>query len=123
MSDKFRQVLRIAFPAYVLLVAFLSLTPSGPEFEAGGDKWAHYGAYFVMAVLGLPIPRTEEARRGMFVFVMTIGAVLEWLQGFSPVRFPDPWDALANVAGATMGALVWWAFRRLANRTRERDVR
>jgi VanZ family protein len=119
----FRQVLRIAFPAYVALVAFLSLTPSGPSFEAGQDKWAHYGAYFVMAVLGLPLPRTQAARRGMFVFVMTAGAVLEWLQGFAPVRFPDPWDALANVAGAAMGSVVWWTAAGLVNRVRERDVR
>jgi len=118
----YRHALRVVFPAYVLLVVFLSLTPSGPQFQSGGDKWAHYGAYFVMALLGLGIPRTRTRRAWMFVLVVSIGAVLEWLQGFSPVRFPDPWDALANAIGAATGAAVWWGVAH-ARRASDRSVR
>jgi VanZ family protein len=113
MNSSLRRIVRVAFPLYVILVAFLSLTAEGPELDEGDDKWAHYAAYMVMALLGMPMPRTPGARAAMAVFVMTIGAALEVMQGWVPVRTPDPWDAVANVAGASMGIAVWWISTRV----------
>ena len=100
-------VLRVVFPLYVVLVAVLSIVPRGPELAVGGDKLAHFGAYMLMALLGMPLTFSRRSAVRMLLIVVAIGVAIEGLQAIIPVRTSSGWDAVANGLGATAGTLVW----------------
>jgi len=69
------------------------------------DKLVHYGAYAGLAFLSM---MAFERRRGIRVALSMIllGAVIEFLQHFSPGRTPDIADATANALGVLSGIAV-----------------
>ena len=98
----------------VLIVAFLTLTPSDKLPSApGGDKLHHFLAFGAIA---FPI---AFARPRLFVWIVlavsAYGAVIEIIQPYVG-RHGDIMDALANsigaVAGATGGAVLRMALRK-----------
>ncbi len=110
------KLLWVVFPMYVGLVAILSLVPRGPELAVGGDKLAHFGAYLVMALLGMPLTRGRRRAMGMFLFVVAVGASMVGVQAFTPDRLASGWDMVANLSGATSGTLVWRGAVRIRQR-------
>ena len=103
----FTTVLRVAFPLYVVLVVVLSVVPAGPDLPVGGDKLAHFGAYMLMAILGMPLTTRLRSTAGMFLFVVAVGAALEGFQAMIPARTASGWDLVANLVGAAAGTMVW----------------
>lgn len=100
-------ILRIVFPAYVGVIVVLSLLPGAPA-PPGGDKLAHFGAYALMAFLGMPLTSTGRGRALMLLAIVAIGGGLEAAQAMMPSRTPSELDLVADVAGALAGTLIWW---------------
>ena len=100
-------MLRVVFPLYVVLVVALSVVQSGPDLAVGGDKVAHFGAYLVMALLGMPQTNSLRSAVRMLFLIGALGATLEGVQAMIPARIASGWDLVANVVGAAVGTLVW----------------
>ena len=91
----------------IATVAVLSLMPLGAPLPVeNGDKLEHLLVYASLAVWWqLPL---GSPRRRLIVGLglIAFGASLELLQGLTPYRTPDPWDALANSLGVLLGSLL-----------------
>jgi VanZ family protein len=105
-----RPILRwLPFIAYVILLCWLSLTPSPPVIEDdffGWDKVQHAGAYGVFTLLAgwacgtFPLDR-KRCWLCAVVVAITFGGVLEIVQGvFTATRTAEWGDLLADLVGA-----------------------
>lgn len=106
-----------AAAVWVAALFALSSAPLGggaldfPWRFAHDDKLVHAGLYAVLgALLRLASGRVAPAAAGGLV----VGLLDETIQSRVPGRHADPWDVLADVVGATAGALAvaWWLRRR-----------
>jgi VanZ family protein len=91
----------------ILAVASVPLS-TGPSSWTGSDKVAHgleYGilGYLLRRALAPGGGRSYAVAIGVAV---TVGIVDEVYQSFVPGRTPSPYDWLADLAGAAVGALV-----------------
>lgn len=101
-------VLRAAFPVYVAVVVVLSLLPLAAELPGQvADKLAHFAAYGIMALLGMPLVNVGRSRLVMLLAIVAVGTVLEGLQLMLPYRDPSALDLVANCLGAIAGAGLW----------------
>jgi len=100
----------------IALVSALMLVPlhagaSGPKLPHL-DKLVHLAAWFILAAAVWPamrasLERSRSWRAGLIVAGLGLwGGAIELLQGLVPSRSPDLWDALADLLGATLGALA-----------------
>ncbi len=106
--------LRIVFVAYAAFIVLLSLAPSEPEMPAGvSDKLVHFGAYALMALIGMPLAATPRGRTALLFSIVAIGAGLEAIQAAVPQRSASGWDLVADAIGAVAGSLVWLTVLRL----------
>jgi len=91
----------------VLMVTYLSLTPSPPEiyieFEFI-DKVEHFVAYFILMMWFAQLYKTNGGRIFYLVFFILMGITLEILQAMGGVRFFEYSDMLAN----SLGTLFAW---------------
>lgn len=81
----------------------------------GIDKAAHFGIFGLLAIL---IARTQPPARWWlgFVIASVYGAADEWRQSFTPGRFVEVADWVADTLGAAVGVMVyarWTWFRSL----------
>jgi VanZ family protein len=112
-----RELLYWRLPAWICGITILILTsipslkvpPLGFKLE---DKVYHFLAY---AALGLLIARAIiRGRAGylqtgiirMFAFAIPLALLDELHQAFIPGRFCDGWDALADIIGLALAALI-----------------
>jgi VanZ family protein len=97
---------------YVLLIFFMStrsdIKPPGPEFEFK-DKLAHAGEYFLLGLLlfggiGWTVSRSK-AITFLFLFAVgvSIAALDELVQSFTPNRQMDFYDWIADAVGLALG--------------------
>ncbi len=92
--------------ALILLVVYLSLTPSDFDIPVGfdgDDKLGHALAYATLTTWfgWLTTARPRQLRcAGLFVL---LGLTLETLQRFTGYRHWDLWDIAANTAGVLIG--------------------
>ncbi|MBI5588647.1 MAG: VanZ family protein [Deltaproteobacteria bacterium] len=108
------------FALYTALIVYLSLTPHLPEgpriYQI--DKLYHFMAYAIMGLLLARAVATGPAlktRTGAVVLITALagflfGALMEIGQMFVPERTAEALDALANGAGAFVGAVVYGRF-------------
>jgi VanZ family protein len=118
----------LAVAAFVA-VAILMLMPMGPRSFGSSvahlDKLVHAGAWATLAVCLWPLVRHLWRRPIMTRFGVIVaglglwGLATEWLQSYVPSRSSDLLDALADLAGAVVGATLASLFLepRLARRT------
>lgn len=114
-----RRLARVAAWACTLAIAWASLSPRGAHLPQlrGADKIAHAAAYLVLAgawahALYLRAARPRRAALVALALAAAYGGAMEGLQHFVPHRTPELWDAVANAAGAAVGApLAAWATR------------
>jgi len=94
----------------ITMVMVLSLIPPPPvllDLPKNSDKGQHFMAYFLLA-----FSATQLFYRGRFLWVVgllliLLGISLEWAQGvLTTTRMADPWDALANTLGVTLGLVT-----------------
>jgi VanZ family protein len=108
---------RWLFALCALAVLVLSLLPpSTPLPSTGWDKSNHLLGFAVLAWLGLrAYPRRVLA---VLAGLVLYGGMIEVLQSFTPYRFADWIDLVADALGVGMGYAVW----RLATRFRGTDT-
>lgn len=111
------------FLVWIVFVALLSIS-SMERVPRNGlmgiphfDKIAHFGVYFIMAVLGmLSIWRRERqlsVRNTVIIGVVcvSIGVILEIAQFYgSKTRHFEVFDIIANIIGTLSGCIVFNAF-------------
>jgi len=88
-------------------VAVLSLIPLGAPLPVeNGDKLEHLLVYASLASWWQLPPGPQRRRWLAGLSLVAFGASLELLQGLTPYRTTDPWDALANSLGVLLGSLL-----------------
>lgn len=95
----------------ILLVCYLSLATNPPDFKTEIeylDKVKHFLAYFVLMGWFAQIYKTKQSRINNVLFFISMGVLLEILQGISQVRTFEYSDMLAN----TSGVILAWFFTR-----------
>ncbi len=111
-------VVKIVLAAYMLFIFFLSIKPGAESFPDIWqiDKVYHFLAYALMAFLWMWILAPASSRKELsiqnrvlgtaFAISALFGAIMEFLQQFSPLREADIFDATANALGALVGAVA-----------------
>ncbi|MDQ3699281.1 MAG: VanZ family protein [Gemmatimonadota bacterium] len=107
----------VAWAAIILTITSIpgsNLGAVAPYVFPGADKLAHVGMYGVLGWLaaranGLGAGAAPGARglAPVLMMVFAFAALDEWHQAFIPGRSADALDWLADVVGATTGALVF----------------
>ena len=92
--------------AWVLLAAvvYLSLARLDVDIPAeGGDKVAHVVAYALLTFWFMQIYTAARPRVAIAAGLVTLGIVLEVLQGYTGYRNFDYVDMISNTIGVTLG--------------------
>lgn len=103
-----------ALIVHAVMAALMLLPMAGTPTLSGGfphlDKVVHGAIWLVLAlVTGYAIrARTLRGWARVIVLLVLEGVVVESLQGLTPHRSADPWDAVADALGAVLGAFVGW---------------
>ncbi len=107
-----RPLLLAGLGAALLVQVVVLYAPQGtgqPPFPHA-DKVVHLVVFFVPALLALA---ARLPARGVVALLATHAVVSEVVQGVVLTdRSGDPLDALADLAGVALAALVWWLRRR-----------
>lgn len=91
----------------IVLLLFLSFTPRPPEIAMEqGDKAGHALAYAVLFYWWAQLLVARWPRLCLAVGLMTIGVVIEFVQGWTGWRSFDYHDMLADTAGVALGWLL-----------------
>lgn len=92
-------------------MCYLSLTSNPPDFNIKFqyiDKVGHFISYFILMGWFAQLYKTFSARTFYVLFLISLGVVLEILQGLGGVRFFEYFDMLAN----TLGVMFAWLITR-----------
>jgi VanZ family protein len=113
MAIRFPAMPRIGFYAAVAFVGALSLVPGGalPPTQVS-DKLEHLLAYAALGLAGGATARNGHRAVCSILGIIAFGAMIEILQMFSPGRYAEVGDVLANAAGALIGGAIVIALRR-----------
>lgn len=98
---------RLVFALVILIVTWLTLTPSpGVIITSINDKLAHMVAFFVLAFLAHG-SWPDSAFDWKFILPLAAyGLILELLQNFIPARYFSVLDILADLAGIILYILL-----------------
>lgn len=121
--DKRRWLYLLPAFLWAAVLAILMLLPSEsfPESKLlSYDKLAHIGVFALLsALLIFGAKHTELFGRsksrlisGSLILSVGYSASLEFLQRFSPGRFTDIYDLIANVTGVIFGLVVFYIFNK-----------
>lgn len=89
----------------VALILFLSLTPTPPKLSVDiSDKWQHAFAY---ALLMSWFAQLTLRRGRVALLLVVMGVGVEFLQGWSGLRYYEEMDMLANTVGVFIGWLMY----------------
>ncbi len=94
----------------IVVALVMSLTPPVVNEGAHSDKIVHLTGYAVLMFWWAQI--VVHRRLRLALAVVLFGIAIELLQGLTPNRQPDVFDALANTGGLLLG---WLAARILPN--------
>lgn len=95
----------------VLTMCYLSLTSNPPDFNIEFeyiDKLGHFAAYFILMAWFSQLYITLSLRVFYVLFFISMGVILEILQGLGGIRHFEYYDMLAN----TLGVLFAWVVTR-----------
>lgn len=108
---------RFAFIAGAVAVTILCLLPAEdlPAVPLW-DKLEHLLAYALLAASGCIAYPRRRARLWIALFLLMLGAVIEFTQGFVPGRDASAPDMLANAVGVLIGIAVAAPFSALMRR-------
>jgi VanZ family protein len=90
----------------VVAVVFSLLPAAAPSGRHGIDKIVHIVAFFVLAAIPAAVLPGRAAIWLAMVFLLAVGAGIEFAQAFIPGRQGSGADMLANFAGILLGALA-----------------
>ncbi|MDH5184198.1 MAG: VanZ family protein [Gammaproteobacteria bacterium] len=89
----------------IAVILYLSLMPSPPKVGAVSDKWQHAFAYALLMSWFAQLT-FHRWRTALLLVVMGVG--VEFIQGWSGLRYYERMDMVANTAGVLIG---WLMFR------------
>ena len=93
----------------IAVVVAASLLPAFllPEVPAGGDKFEHFGGYFLLAAAAVQLFATWPHLLRAAIGLLLLGIGLEIAQGLlTTTRQMDVFDALSNSAGVAAGIAI-----------------
>lgn len=93
----------------VVLVCYFSLTTNPPKIDIqfkNLDKLEHMLSYFILMLWFAQLYHSKQSRIYYAFFFITLGVVLEVLQGLGGIRMFEYADMLANTAGVVTGYLL-----------------
>lgn len=98
------------FLGYAVVIAYLSLTPTGAINVGSHDKSAHFLSYTVFAILGVRIGLSRKGFIALCIGIVFYSALMEFGQSFVPNRQMSALDLVANAMGVLVGyaACVWY---------------
>ncbi len=97
---------RISAIAWAAAIGVVSLLPAERALVSGlWDKLEHAAAFAVLAVF-IRLAWRRIHSLAIFFMVTIYGGLIELAQFFSPGRFPDPWDGLANAVGGLCALMI-----------------
>ena len=106
---------RAGFYSCLVAVFVLALGSSNVQvISTGWDKANHVLAFSVLAFL--LIHAHHLGRSKAFALLIVIGAVIEVLQSFTPNRYAEWYDLIADGLGAVLGISIAMATKSLALR-------
>ncbi|KAK9458930.1 uncharacterized protein V1516DRAFT_681544 [Lipomyces oligophaga] len=115
---RIRKGFAVAFIAIAVVMAYLGFTP----ISLPNDKFLHFIFFFLLTTVFYWIVDTSRRR---LINVTTIVCIViggigsEFLQTLVPTRTFDPYDIVANVAGASLSLLgSSWYHKRMLDRKR-----
>jgi len=88
----------------VVAILYLSLMPSPPKVEEISDKWQHAFAY---ALLMSWFVQLVQRRWLAAICLVVMGVGVEFVQGWSGLRYYEEMDMVANSAGVLIGWLMY----------------
>ena len=117
----------MVFFSIALSILILSLVPKPPELIrefALGDKIMHLAAYIALAFsMGFILPRSFKVNTVIIFTIISsslFGGVIEFLQGFTG-RSPELLDLLFDTAGAAIGVLLYFTYKKIAYRYHRKE--
>lgn len=96
----------IALACYTLLVAYVSLAPSGGPGLPLWYKSMHFTVYAIFALLASACASNGRGFGYLLLLIGSYSALLELLQQFSGGRYLSGADLLANCLGLALGAAL-----------------
>lgn len=95
----------------LLLVLLLSLMPTVPDMPTTGwDKTNHLLAFALLSILGCKAYPGHSA--AVFLGLLLYGGLIELLQSFTPYRFAEWADLMADGLGLITGFMLDGLFRK-----------
>ena len=93
------------FLVYAIFMAYVSLrSMSGIELEHS-DKFFHFIAYGLFAVLGFRTVSGRKAYMYLCLGIVVYGGLMEVAQSFTPRRMMSVYDFIANTIGVFIGVI------------------
>jgi len=93
----------------VLAVVVVCLVPPPPlpPLPENSDKLEHFAAYFLLAAGAVQLFRRGRVLLAVGVALVAMGVCIEFAQGaLTETRSADPFDALANTVGVSVGLMT-----------------
>ena len=97
---------------YLMLAIVIqqSITPEPIQIDTGlewQDKLLHIGAYFTLMIWFMQIYTSAKERLLYALLFVVVGIAMEVIQSFSPERYFETWDMLANTVGVLLALSFW----------------
>lgn len=93
----------------VAALCYFSLIANPPELDVDieyFDKVRHFIAYFILMFWFAQLYKNNKSRIGYGLFFISMGIILEVLQGLGGVRYFEYYDMLANALGVVLAWLI-----------------
>lgn len=103
---RYRKIWLIIGYLLIALVIFLSLSSSPVEIDTElpyQDKLFHAIAYFSLTFWFMQIYHIRHHVIRWVILFLSLGLLLEYLQGFDPARYSEIGDMVANTLGVLAG--------------------
>ena len=102
-------LLKLIFIAYLLIISFLAFSPNNAGINVGGDKTNHILAFTVFTILNFFAFRKRFFH--IFIYGLSFGIFIEFVQYFLPYRDADIMDILADSIGLVAGVLLLYMIK------------
>ena len=93
----------------VIGLCYFSLISNPPELDIDfehSDKVRHFIAYFILMFWFAQLYKKNMSRIGYGLLFISMGIILEVLQGLGGVRYFEYYDMLANTLGVVLAWLI-----------------
>lgn len=102
---RFRKMWLVIGYMMIAIVVYLSLTSDPLQVDMGlpyEDKLFHMLAYFSMMFWFMLIYHARRQQYGWAIFFISMGLLMEYIQGFNSARYSEFGDMIANTVGVML---------------------